>query len=249
MTLQVVAAGDRNWDIPALGRLDELGPAAESIEWHSPYAASRALFERSRPGLKFVHSPPPDCGVPDKSLPFMGTPPAKPLGRFLVPDTDRVAEYRAALPGGPLAALVYGWPNRRRRIPLSELAPLASLGYTFICPQLGGTREELDELRSLGLSVVRPEDYDPADSLADEAALFELCDFAITAVCGEACIPAALGIPTYIISWAQAEKAGAARWFESVTVLQPPEPAAPPSEWTPLVTDLCSRLEGELGAP
>lgn len=240
MTLDVIAAGDIAWDFVALGRLGELGRAAESVAWHSPDWRQRPLFERSRAGLRFVGASPPGCGEPDKSLPIMGTPPPKPLGCCLVPDPERVAEFRAALPAGPLGGLVWGRADGRRNLPLAELAPLASLGCTFVCPQLGAKPEELEQLRAFGLSVERPHDHDPASSLDDTAALIECCEFVVTSICSEAYVAAALGKPTYVISYAP-NKARALSWFANVTVLEPAEPTAP-SKWTPLVADLCSRL-------
>lgn len=238
MTLRILADGDRGWDIAALGRLDELS-GAESVEWHSPDRRERPLFERSRAGLRFVDAPRPDCGVAHKLMPLINaeTPPPKPLGRFLVPDPKRVSAYRAALPPGPLAGLVWG---RKRRVPLEEFAPLAALGYTFMCPQFGAKPEELEQLRTLGLSVARPDDYDPALSLDDEAALMEACDFVVTPIESEAYVAAALGKPTYVLSYGRG-KTPMLEWFASVTVLEPAtEPQ--PSKWAPMVADLCSRL-------
>lgn len=222
--------------------LNEYAKDAERIDYYSPNAHLGPLLERSDSRVRFIRTDGHTSGC-------RTTPPTRPLGRFLVPDPQRVAAYRARLPRGRLIGLTWKSHNPRkaeRRIPLEAFAALADVSATFVCIQGSDAHGDAGALRALGLPAVTLPDFDPMASLDDLAALTDACDAVISTPQTGAYFAGALRKPTYVLvdretllqgAWQPWIRDNGRSYFKSTTVLE-----RGGREWAPVIAALRSLL-------
>jgi Flp pilus assembly protein TadD len=135
------------------------------------------------------------------------------LERFLVPDPDRVAFWKARLASlgrGPFVGISWKSPlmspdRSPNYTEIGDWMPVfRNVGAVFVNLQCGGYRDELAEAkREFGVTVHDFEDLDLYDDLDDVAALAAALDVAISVSTAVAAIAAGVGTPTWVVSWRQ----------------------------------------------
>lgn len=126
-------------------------------------------------------------------------------GRYLYPDSDRVARWREMLPGGrPRIGICWqGNPDfpedAFRSIPLSEFAPLADMpGVVLVSLQKGHGAEQAAEFRQQHGLHELPDDLDADGAFLDTAAVMMSLDLIVTSDTSIAHLAGALGRPVWI---------------------------------------------------
>lgn len=219
--------------------------------------ALKRLLERI-PGLEAVHVlgdslPQTDFHCPMLSLPrAFGTeldtiPAAVP---YLSVDPEAVARWRARLPAGFTAGLVWagdprphtpkaGAIDRRRSLPLAALEPLADVpGVTFVSLQKGTAA---GQARLPGLSLI--DWMDEVEDFADTAALISALDLVIAVDTAVVHLAGALGKPVWVLSrysgcWRWLTGRPDSPWYPGLRLFRQTEPG----NWAPVVAEVAAAL-------
>ena len=155
--------------------------------------------------------------------------------RFLAPDSERVAHWRAVLAQAPAGRKVgILWKSMkiesaraRYYSPFELWAPvLRTPGVTFVNVQYGDCAPETEwARRELGVDIWTPPDIDLKQDLDDIAALTSALDLTLGFMNATSNIAAACGAPTWIISvpgaWTRLG-ADAMPWYPQARLFSPP---------------------------
>ena len=195
--------------------------------------------------------PPFDLHCPLLSLPrafgtTLSTVPAE--VPYLTADPDRVAAWRGRLRriDGPRIGLVWaGNPaqrdDRRRSIPLAELAPLATVpGVSFVSLQKGRREAPPDGMRFFDWTD-ELRDYD------DTAALIEALDLVIGVDTGVVHLAGALGRPVWVMNrfepyFAWLTERADSPWYPSLRQFRQPAPG----NWSSVIESVRAALAAEV---
>jgi len=146
--------------------------------------------------------------------------------------TSKRQEYQQRFPGKHLIGL--SWRGgidtsndmQSRRIPLSELARLATLGNVqFINLQYGDTEQERAEALALGLNIHHDASVDPLKDMDAQASQLCALDAVLSVDNTTIHLAGALGVPTYALlqlnpNWRWGLNEGPSYWFPSIHLVR-----------------------------
>lgn len=166
---------------------------------------------------------------------------------YLRADPVRVARWRARLAALPRPWVGLVWAGRpdhpndaQRSLALSDLAPLAQAGITFISLQKGEAAAQADAPPE-GL-LLAPVSQDIQD-FDDTAALISLLDVLVSVDSAPAHLAGALGCPVWVLlpfapDWRWLQQRTDTPWYPSMRLFRQPRPGA----WGPVLQDVAAAL-------
>jgi tetratricopeptide (TPR) repeat protein len=173
--------------------------------------------------------------------------------RFLIPDPERVAHWRAVLrdaPPGPKVGILWkslklDGARLRYFSPFDAWRPVLNTpGAVFVNLQYGDCEAEVAHARQqLGVALWRPPGIDLKDDLDDLAALTCALDLVVGPANATTNIAAACGAPVWLISTPGAwPKLGTERypWYPQARVFNPPAFV----QWEPVMVEIAQALAG-----
>ncbi|MCQ8277811.1 tetratricopeptide repeat protein [Acetobacteraceae bacterium KSS8] len=169
-----------------------------------------------------------------------------------IPEPFFPGAYLQAEPGRTTGLIGLCWSgspayrfDRRRSLPLAQLAPLAAADRHFVALQ----PDRLDETPPEGMALSRSALRD----LADTAALIATCSLVVTVDTAVAHLAGALDRPTLLLNrfggdwrWRRANRdaEGRSLWYPSVRVLDQDEPGSPERVWIAVIERAAAMLDG-----
>jgi len=221
-----------------------------------------ARLLRSVPGVSAVIDdpadlPPHDCHLPLLSMArLIGTsfdtiPPNVPYLRADPAEVERWKARLSHLPGLKIGLVWSGAPrshdreawlmDRRRSVPLADLAPLSTIaGISLISLQLGPGAEQARPLPP-GIQLFDP--MDDVGDFADTAAIVKALDLVISVDTSVAHLAGGLRVPVWVLvrsdaDWRWPRGQRHSPWYPSATIFRQDQPG----NWSPVIAEVAECL-------